>query len=151
MAPSAFAQYVWLDDHGAKQFSDVPPPSNVPENRILKQPNRANTDKAATNPESGVKNDNAPAAKGPLTTAEKDAEYAKKKKEKEEKDKKAADEATRAAQKADNCARAKTYLTTLNSGVRMTTTDNSGERAFLSDADKAKEVEKTQGLVNDCK
>ena len=34
----AIAQYVWLDEHGVKQFSDVAPPGNIPEKRILKQP-----------------------------------------------------------------------------------------------------------------
>jgi hypothetical protein len=34
----ALAQYVWLDEKGTKQFSDRPPPPNVPDSRILKSP-----------------------------------------------------------------------------------------------------------------
>src|SRR5205823_1792862 len=38
---AAQAQYVWLNERGVKQFSDMPPPASVPENRILKSPGAA--------------------------------------------------------------------------------------------------------------
>ena len=38
LAAPALAQYVWLDEKGVKQYSDMPPPASVPTNRILKQP-----------------------------------------------------------------------------------------------------------------
>ena len=35
------AQYVWLNDKGVKQYSDMPPPAAVPNQRILKSPGPA--------------------------------------------------------------------------------------------------------------
>jgi hypothetical protein len=151
VAASALAQWVWLDDHGVKQFTELAPPSNVPQNRILKQPHGsaipAKTDGAEPKSEDATANDT---TKGPMTTAEKEAEYKKKKKEQAEKEKKEADKAKQQQASADNCARTKSYLESLNSGARITNTNSNGERAFLSDEDRAKETAHAQEVLSDC-
>jgi hypothetical protein len=154
VAVSAFAQYAWLDEHGVKQFSDIPPPSSVPQSRILKQPHRivGNTPAAApAAPSDATATNSSASAKAPMTTAEQNADFNKRKLEKAEKDKKAAEEAKRQASQAENCARAASALSSLKSGIRVMTTGSDGQRAYLSDEDRAKEEAQTQSVVDSCK
>ncbi|HSY29216.1 MAG TPA: DUF4124 domain-containing protein, partial [Burkholderiaceae bacterium] len=149
VAASAFAQYVWLDDHGVKQFSDVAPPSNIPPNRILKQPHGgAPAPQADTTSADKPGDAAADSAKTPMTTAEKEADYKKRKQEQADKDKKAADEAKRKELAEKNCALSKTYLEQLKNGTRITGSDANGERTYMSDDERAKEAAKTQETVD---
>jgi hypothetical protein len=150
VATSAIAQWVWVDEHGVKQFTDVAPPANVPLNHILKQPRgSAILPKAeATEDKSGDDVNSAP--KEPPTTADREADYKKRKTEQAEKDKKAAEEAKRTQTNAENCANAKKYLDNLNSGQRITTVDSKGERTYLSDDERAKETARTQDIAGSC-
>jgi hypothetical protein len=145
---SALAQYVWLDDHGVKQYSDTPPPTNVPQNRILKQPHA--TANYSSTPKDDDKASDASADKAPPTQADKEADYKKRHEEQAAKQKKADDEAKRTQQNADNCARAKSYAENLQSGARIQTTDANGQRGFLSDDERAKEEARTQDILNSC-
>ncbi|MDR3482856.1 MAG: DUF4124 domain-containing protein [Burkholderiaceae bacterium] len=148
MISSALAQWVWLDEHGVKQFTDVAPPANVPQNRILKQPHGAPVPKAS---EAADKTDDAgadKAVKEPKTTAEKEADYKKRKLEQAEKDKKAGEEAKRKESNDENCARAKSYLQSLKSGERIKSTDNNGERSYLSDDDRIKEEARAEEAIS---
>lgn len=145
---SAFAQYVWIDDRGVKQYSDMPPPPSVPANRILKHPGARPAQPAA------AENSGTPAtsaAKADLTTAERNTEFRKRKLEQAEKDKKAADEAQMATDKAKNCERAKDYQRSLESGERISRTDRNGERSFLTDEQRARELHETRRMLDDCK
>lgn len=146
---SAFAQYVWLDDHGVKQYSDVAPPASVPQNRILKQPHAAAPNYSST-PKDDDKSGDANADKAPPTQADKEADYKKRHDEQAAKQKKADEDAKKAQQTADNCARAKSYLEGLQSGVRIGTTDANGQRSYMSDDDRAKETARAQDIVNSC-
>ena len=153
LASAASAQYVWTDERGVKQFSDQPPPLSVPKSRILKQPGgSASASSTAPSPET-----EAPAAAGnaapkaPLTTAERNADYIKRRTEQAEKDKKAAQEAQIAENKSKNCEKARKYQTNLASGQRMATTDQSGERVFLSDEQRNREMQDTNRILADCK
>lgn len=142
LSGTAFAQYVWLDEKGIKQFSDMPPPASVPANRILKQPGRS----AAAAPDT-----NAAPAKTEMTTAEKNADFRKRKAEQAEKEKKASEEAKVAAEKTKNCERARDFQRTLESGERITRADKNGERSFLTDEQRAQEVRDTRRILEDCK
>ena len=88
------------------------------------------------------------AVKEPKTTAEKEADYKKRKLEQAEKDKKAGEEAKRKESNDENCARAKSYLQSLKSGVRITSTDSNGERSYLSDDDRIKEKARAEEAIN---
>ncbi|KRB91456.1 DUF4124 domain-containing protein [Noviherbaspirillum sp. Root189] len=143
-AGAAHAQYVWLDDKGVKQFSDMPPPSSIPASRILKQPG-SSTPAAA--PAEAVASE----AKSQMTTAEKNAEFRKRQTERAEKEKKAAEEAKIASEKARNCERAQEYHRALESGERISRTDKNGERSYLSDEQRAKEVRESRRVLDDCK
>jgi len=137
----ALAQWVWVDEHGVKQFSDVAPPPNIPPDHILKQPHGG-----ATLPPPS----DAPAAadKAPMTTAEKNADFNKRKQEQAEKAKKADEEVKRQAAKTDNCSRATGYLAGLKNGERITTTNANGDRSYLSDDDRAKEQARVQSVID---
>ena len=68
-----------------------------------------------------------------------------------EKDKKGADEAKRKADTAQNCERARSYAHSLESGQRMARTDKNGERVFLSDEERAGDLQNAKRLVADCR
>src|SRR5688572_3819147 len=76
-----------------------------------------------------------PAAAGaPKTLAERDADFRKRQIEKQESDAKAAKKTAEADQRRRACEDTRTYLTTLQTGQRVTRTDpRTGERTFLSD------------------
>lgn len=143
----ASAQYIWLDEKGTKQFSDMPPPPSVPPSRILKQPAGR---PAALSQDSGEAKPAAPMSTEP-TIAEKNAEFRKRKAEQAEKEKKAAEEAQRAADNAKNCERARDYQRLLDSGERIARTDKNGERSFLSDEQRAQESQENKRKLADCK
>ncbi|MBC3884923.1 DUF4124 domain-containing protein [Undibacterium griseum] len=145
--PAANAQYVWVDEKGNKQFSDTPPPVSVPKNRIIK--GGAPTPKTET--DNSNTQDAASAPAKPMTTAEKNQDFNKRRAEQAIKDKKAADEQQANADKANNCERAKNYQKILDSGVRVTTTDKNGERSYLSDSQREKEAADIKKALSDCK
>lgn len=151
---AAWAQYVWTDERGVKQFSDMPPPASVPKNRILKQPREAasgsgETSAAATPSADDSADDSA--AKAPLTTAEKNADFIKRRTEQAEKDKKAAQEAQAARDKAKNCENAGNYQRALASGQRIARTGNNGERVYLSDEERNRELQEANRTIGNCK
>lgn len=142
LSSAAFAQYVWLDEKGTKQFSDMPPPPTVPSSRILKQPNGSPApaqDSTATTP------------KPEMTAAERNADFRKRKAEQAEKEKKAADEAKAAEEKAKNCERARDFQRSLESGERIARTDKNGERSFLTDEQRAQELREAKRVLADCR
>ncbi|HTD05702.1 DUF4124 domain-containing protein [Undibacterium sp.] len=144
---SAFAQYVWLDEKGVKQFSDTPPPSSVPNNRILKSPNKPGKENAL--PDSAAATQDADQAK-PATTASKNEDFLKRRAEQAEKDQKAAEEQRVASEKSKNCERVQSYQRTLDSGVRIATTDANGERAIMTDEQRAQESAGNKRLLAGC-
>lgn len=149
-ASAAWAQYVWIDERGVKQFSDQPPPASIPKARILKQPGGSAI--ASTPADSAAPaGAGTAAAKTPLSTAERNADFMKRRAEQAEKDKKAADEAQAAKDKAKNCENARKYQTALASGQRMASTDSNGERVYLSDDQRNREMQETSRVLADCK
>ncbi len=145
LSSAAGAQYVWLDEKGVKQFSDMPPPASVPSRRILKQP-------GAAAPASASVETNAPAQPKPeMTSAEKNAEFRKRRTEQAEKEKKTAEETRLAQEKNKNCDRARDYRRALESGERISRAGKSGERTFLTDEQRAKELRDTRHMLEDCK
>lgn len=146
IAPLAHAQvYKWIDKDGKVQYSDQPPAPNettsVPQ-RLTSSPSSST---AA-----------APAASGEKPAAEKapdkNKEFDKRRIEAAEKAKKDEDAAKVALQKQERCDEAKGYVKSLESGIRISRTDANGERTFLDDDQRAKELERTQKIMADaCK
>ncbi len=152
LASMSHAQYAWIDEKGVKQFSDMPPPPHITQDRILKQPGMAprkindaasdsTTEKAVPAPTQN---------NAPLTIAEKNAEFNKRRIEQAEKEKKAAEKAKYDADKAKNCERARDYSRNLNSGIRIARIDSNGERIILSDEERAQELKEAQRILREC-
>ncbi len=146
---SSHAQYVWLDEKGTKQFSDMPPPISVPKNRILKTPIRSPEPLAPA--DTGVDKKTDEKLQKPVTTASKNEDFMKRKAEQEEKNKKAEAEIQAKADKTKNCERARSYQQSLQSGIRISSTDKNGERTFMSDEQRAKEEADVKRALDECK
>ena len=154
IATSALAQWQWIDKDGRKVFSDRPPPPEILDKSILKRPaGRAAPLQSQTTTQEPSP---APAAKKILDSPQlsgvdkdllakkklaDDAEAAKKK-EAEEKLLKA---------RVENCARAKGAKATFDSGVRVSRTNEKGDREIMDEAARASEVKRIQGIIeSDC-
>lgn len=157
----AMAQWQWLDKDGRKVFSDRPPPQDIPEGKILKQPRFVPAARPASASEDGAPAVAAPTAAAPTSApasapaaSGKDKELEKKKAqtEAEEAAKKKAQEEKQAAARADNCKRAQQAKTGLDSGTPMKQTNAQGERVFLDEAGRNAESKRIQGIIDaDCK
>ena len=149
------AQWQWIDKDGRKVFSDRSPPSDVPANKILRQPGVKGLPAAAAAPESTA--DGAVAtpkqAPGTLQIAGKDKSLEEKKKQAEaaEAEKVKAERDKMAQAKAENCSRARAAKATLDSGQRMAVTNAKGEREVMDDVARAAEAQRLQGIISaDC-
>lgn len=148
----AQAQYVWIDAKGIKQFSDRSPPSSVPDKDILKAPGRSAVAIAPGDPEQPAPASVAETAKKALpTVAERNVEFNKRVSDKAAGDKKLAAEAQAKAAKAQQCAAAREYKMQLDSGARIGTVTQSGERAFMSDAERATANAKANKVLAACR
>jgi len=148
-APFAFAQWQWVDASGRKVFSDQPPPPGTPPDKILKRPaNRP----AEAEPTAAASAPAAPAAAAPRVTGrDKELEDKKKAVAAAEAEKRKAQDQEAASAKVENCQRAKEAKRTLESNVRLSQTNASGERELMDDATRASEAHKMDSIIaRDC-
>jgi len=137
LAGSAAAQYKWTEKNGKVQYGDTPPAgANA---SALRPPSRGAVDEGEAKKEE--------ARKTPLTPAEQDAEFRKRRAEGEKEREKQAQTERAAQDKAENCARAKEALRTYEAGRRVTRLDANGERHFLDDAQLAQEAARARQSV----
>lgn len=142
--------YKWKDKDGRVRYSDVPPPSNIPQESLygkkIPKPTglaplapvegdataAANRDKAAT---AKAAADKSKVDKAPLSKEDAAAKRAK-----EAEQQKKADEAKQAELKLkeENCKAAKSNLATYTNGGRISKTNEKGERNYMGDADISK-------------
>ena len=149
----ALAQWKWRDKNNQVQYSDLPPPQGVPEASILQRPaaasRRALPAVAASSAQAA-----ASAASGLATTKGVEPELeAKLRKDEQAKATKSKAEADKlAAQRADNCDRARLQLRGLEDGLRVARINEKGEREVLDDKGRAEETARTRETINaDCK
>lgn len=148
---AALAQYVWLDEKGTKQYSDMPPPASVPNSRILKSPGAMPPPEAPAAVDADEKGADPATPKAPPSLADKNADFQKRRAEQAEKDKLAADKARQDTDKKKNCEQVGTYQRALQSGQRITRLSPTGERVFLTDEERAATVRENQRALSDCK
>ena len=138
LAASGFAQqYKWVDKDGKVRYGDMPPPGvrATP----LRPPSRATPPPAAA----GKKDEKALTPEQAFQKRQKDQQEAAQKAEKERAD---------AELSRVNCESARANLRQLQSGERVSTTNAAGERAYLDDAQRAKDTERVRKAVSDwCK
>ena len=149
---SAMAQWQWLDATGRKVYSDTAPPSGIPDKNILKRPSASALQAAqesAPQAEAAAPEKAAPAIQAPKVDPRLEAKRLEA--EKAEAARKKAEEERRNQARAENCERAKRSLATMNSGVRIRTTNAQGESVIMDDAARAAETQRVQNIVNkDC-
>jgi type IV secretory pathway VirB10-like protein len=151
LAP-AHAQWAWKDDNGRVVYSDRPPPAAVKADRIVRQPSNAQTvlpQQAQPAPATDTAKPAATPApsSGPKSAAEQEMEFRKRQQERADAEKKAQEEQSRAAAKATECERARSYLKAIEDGQRIARTDASGNREFLDDAQRAAEAERARKIM----
>jgi len=148
---AALAQWQWVDGAGRKVFSDTPPPAGTPDKNILKRPGLARLATAAT-PVTSTAVVSATATLAPKLSGKDDQLEAKKKQAEEaELAKKKAETEKLAKARAENCERAKAAKGTLDSGIRIATTNAKGEREILDDKARANETKRVDDLIrSDC-
>ncbi len=151
-ATGAFAQWQWVDKDGRKVFSDRPPPQDVPEKNILKQPHAGSPSRPAAAPQATAGADAPPPAQAaPGTGKDKQLEENKAKAEAAEAAKKKAEQERQAKVRADNCARAKLAKAQLAPGRLVSHTNANGERSFMDDATRAAELSRADAVIaSDC-
>ncbi len=150
IATPALAQWKWRDKSGLTQYSDLAPPPGTLDADILQRPNatQLRAPVAAAPAASAASGADALRPK----TVEPELEAKRRKAEQEKADKAKVDDDRRVAAQADNCARARSYLRTLQDGVRITRANDKGEREYLDDKARADETKRTRDIVSsDCK
>jgi hypothetical protein len=142
----AQAQWKWRDKSGQITASDLPPPREVPEKDILQRP-----DPALRRPPAPA----ASAASGLLPgkpAGDKELDARRHAGEQEQQAKARADEEKLAAQRAENCRRARSHVSALESGQRIARTNDKGEREILDDKGRADEMRRANEVIaSDCR
>ena len=149
-ATAAQAQWKWRDKTGQVNASDRPPPMEVPEKDILSRPTPEAVRRVAAAPAASAASVAAPApGKGPL---EREVDARKRQAEQEQAAKARAEEEKLAAQRSENCRRARGHVAALESGQRMARTNEKGEREVLDDRGRADEMRQAREVIaSDCK
>ncbi len=138
VAGGAHAQgYKWVDKDGKTRYGDAPPPGVKA--TTLKGPSSS---ASAASPAAAAKDGDA--KKGPMSSAEKEQEYRKRQQASRKDQEKAEQERQAKADKAEDCARVREYLRTLESGQRIARTDAAGERYYMDEGQVAQEVTKAK-------
>ncbi|AVO50401.1 DUF4124 domain-containing protein [Melaminivora suipulveris] len=156
-ALGASAQWQWIDKDGRKVFSDRPPPQDVPEKNVLKQPTLRATAPTPMPPAQApatAASLGAPEAGAP--TVDKQLQDKKAQAEAAEAARKQAEEKTQAQQqakaRAENCARARQSSNTLSSGMPLAHINDKGERGYMDEATRSAELRRAQEIIaRDCK
>ncbi len=147
---TAQAQWKWRDKGGVMHMSDIPPPSDIPEKDILNRPASAKARAAAT-PASAPASASVPAAPAKQAT-DPELEARIKRMEAEKAAQQKREDEKVAAGKAENCARARESLRTLESGIRIARTNEKGEREFYDDKQRADETQRVRSVIaSDCR
>jgi hypothetical protein len=144
----AHAQWKWRDKNGQITASDLPPPRDIADKDILQRPDLSTRRAPAPAPAASAAAPAAPAA----APVDRDLEARKQAAEQANKDRAKADETRAAAQRAENCNRARAHVTALEGGQRIARINAQGEREVLDDKGRAEEMQRArQVMASDCK
>jgi len=142
----AQAQWKWRDKGGQITASDLPPPRDVPEKDILQRPDLS------------LRRPPAPAASAASglqpgkPAVDKELDARRRAAEQEQQAKLRAEDEKLAAQRAENCRRARGHLSALESGQRIARTNDKGEREILDDKGRADEMRRAnEAIASDCR
>jgi hypothetical protein len=149
---NAAAQWKWKDDSGRVQYSDLPPPPSVKEEKILQRPHGAQRRVPTFASDPAASGAAAPAAAASLPKVDPELEAKRNKQKDEEAAKRKAEEERVAVAKSESCARATRYVASLKEGRRIGRTNDKGEREVLDDNQRAAEISRAEGVAaTNCK
>lgn len=144
----AQAQWKWRDAKGNVQYSDLPPPPGTPDKDVLQRPANARQTIVVAPPATPGSAASAPQAVASAPTkAEQDAKARQKLDEDQQATKKKDEERRAAEQRRENCSRAQANLRDLQSGMRITRTNEKGERVYMDETQINAEVQRARGLI----
>lgn len=147
----AIAQWQWIDGTGRKVFSDTPPPASIPDKSILKKPGSGMAPPLVSAEPAATAAPTATPAAPQIAARDTELEAKKKQAEQAEEAKKKAEMERVAKARADNCERARKAKITMDSGVRLATTNSKGEREIMDDKAKAAEAQRMDAIIrSDC-
>jgi hypothetical protein len=150
----AFAQtgtWKYRDAQGRTVVSDLPPPAGVQDKDILERPTTVvRRAAAAATPAASAA---APVRTGGAVAAvDPELEARRKKAADEQQVQQKVQQEKDAAQRSENCGRARQHLAALNDGMRIARTNDKGEREILDDKGRAEEMQRArQVIASDCK
>jgi hypothetical protein len=149
----AHAQWKWRDAGGRITASDLPPPASVPEMDILQRPAApARREAAAAATAAAPAAASAPALVAAKPAGDPELEKRRKAAEEDAAAKARAEEERLAAQRRENCTRARSHLATMESGQRVARMNDKGEREFLDDKARADEMRRAREVIAaDCR
>jgi hypothetical protein len=138
--PAGAQLYKWTDANGRVQYSDRPPPPGRKADTV----STANVSTVTGNPTPAAQ----PGATGePKSAADREQDFRKRRAEQEEAQKKQQKLAEETRARQADCQQAQRQLTALQSGQRMATVDEKGERRFLEDGEIQQAIQRTQGDI----
>jgi hypothetical protein len=152
-AGTAAAQWKWRDKSGTMHISDMPPPPEVVDKDVVGRPRVPSRGPVSSTPAAAqvaaAAASAAPAVRGgsdpELEARMKKAEQERQAAQKKEEDKVA-------AQRAENCARAKESMRTLDSGTRLVRINDKGEKEVIDDKMRAEETQRARNVMaSECK
>jgi Domain of unknown function (DUF4124) len=139
--------YKWIDKNGHVQYGDTPPGDAQKVTRLKPPPPGMASTPA---PDAAAKKEGAGKDKDKALTPEQ--AFQKRQQERADADQKAAKERAEADTRRTNCEQAQANLRQLQSGARVASVNAAGERVFVDDDQRAREIERAQKAVADwCK
>jgi len=152
--PALAGTWQWRDASGRMVYSDLPPPPSVPASQILRAPTPATSAEQSTAAPAqavGQPAAAAPAAAAPRSWAEKEQDFRKRAADREEAERKQREEREQTARAARACQDARSALRTLESGMRVSTIDATGERQVIDEAERARRMDAArQEIARSC-
>ncbi len=122
----------WVDEHGKVHYSDSPPID-------------AKTESVRNI--TGKGQEAAPADYSSKSYSQREAEMKKARENKKEASEKSASEAAQLQERKRNCAAARENLRALESGTRLVTYDENGEKRFLDDTDREQRLNSAREAI----
>jgi len=132
VTPCLAQVYQWKDAKGHTVISDSPPPGKVRQAQTIED-GSGTSDEADAAPEK--------------TVADQKKAYEERQKAAKDKADKDAKEQQTAADKKENCERAKHYLATLQSGTPLSSYDKNGKPQLIDDEQRQNELERANKSV----
>ncbi len=148
-ATAAWAQWAWRDSAGKITYSDAPPPADVQQTNILRQPSAPvvpDNQGGAAAPANGAPAERR-AAPAPKPLAEQEADFRKRVAERHKSEQKQEEAQSQAADRSARCEQAKGYLKLMEGGTRLFRPDAEGNRNYLDDSQREEQTKRLQGEV----